>query len=57
VFGPNGYLVEYFFYVIMCVGLIVIMLNILIAIVSETHGKVEGQREVSMYASFGEAVE
>ena len=39
-----------------CLGLMVLMLNILIAIISESHAKVQRSAEVNMYASFSQVI-
>ena len=56
VFGPRGYALQYFFYMLACLGLMVLMLNILIAIISESHAKVQRSAEVNMYASFSQVI-
>ena len=55
-FGPRGYALQYLFYMLACLGLMVLMLNILIAIISESHAKVQRSAEVNMYASFSQVI-
>ena len=56
VFGSQGYLLQYFFYILVCVGLIVLMLNLLIAIIGASNARVKSMADISMYTEFADII-
>ena len=51
-FGPQGYWLQYFFYMLACLTLIIIMLNLLISIIGESNTRVTDISQQSMYMEF-----
>ena len=56
ILGPRGYLLQYFFFILLCVGVIVLMLNLLIAIIGNSNAKVKSQAEISIYTEFSDKI-
>jgi len=44
------------FYILVCVGLIVLMLNLLIAIIGASNGRVKSMAEISLYTEFADII-
>ena len=47
--GPVGFVLQFIFYVLACVLIIIAMLNLLISIIGDTNTRVVNAKEVSMY--------
>ena len=55
-FGPVGYEIQYFFYVLACLSLIIVMLNLLISIIGESNTAVTQAAQTSMYVEFAQLI-
>lgn len=55
-FGETGYTLVYMVFAIAAVFLIVVMLNLLIAIISDTFGRVQSQAQRKMYQEFAQLI-
>ena len=55
-FGPVGNWVVYFVFIMASLLLIVVMLNLLIAIISDTYAGVDSQKERMMYKEFAQLI-
>ncbi len=51
-FNPDTYVLSWFFFVVATVLLIIVMLNLLISIISNTYSKVQSQSNEKMYSEF-----
>ena len=51
-FNPDTYVLSWFFFVVATVLLIIVMLNLLISIISNTFSKVQSQTNEKMYGEF-----
>lgn len=52
VFGDTGYWLQYCFYILLCVGLIVITFNLLIAMIGASNAKVMETKQITLYQEF-----
>ena len=55
-FGKTGYAVVYLMFAVAAIFLIVVMLNLLIAIISDTFANVQSQAQRKMYQEFAQLI-
>jgi len=55
-FGTVGFFLVYIFFLIASLGVIIVMMNLLISIVSDTYSMLQGRAEIAQYIEFSDLI-